>query len=174
MKVLNQHRRIVSQPKADVSKLIEKLASKEDKIWPYDKWSPMIFKDGLKVGSKGGHGIIRYSIIDYNPEQGISFQFTGPKGLDGIHEFNIEALNAYSTEVCHTIDMKTHGITSIQWFVFIRWLHDALIEDALDNIENHFSDEKKVSKWSPWVKLCRWIFIKTGKTSIKVPIANHG
>jgi len=134
----------------------------------------MRFKDGLKVGSKGGHGIIGYTIIEYNPEYGIKFQFTNPKGFDGIHEFKMKKLNHNQTEVSHIIDMETNGVASIQWVVFIRWLHDALIEDALDNIENHFSDEKRDSKWSPWVKLWRWIFITTNKTKVKVTMPQNG
>ena len=174
MKVFNQHKRIINQPKEKISKLIEKLASKEDKIWPHNKWSPMRFKDGLKVSSKGGHGIIRYTIIAYNPEHGIKFQFTSPKEFDGTHEFSMIELDDNQTEVNHVINMETHGIATIQWIVFIRWLHDALIEDALDNIENHFSDEKKTSKWSVWVKLWRWIFINTNKTRVRTSIPQNG
>ena len=174
MKVVNLHKRIINQPKKEISKLIEKLASKEDKIWPHDKWSPMRFKDGLKVGSKGGHGIIRYTIVEFGVKHGIKFQFTSPKGFIGTHEFNIIELAANKTEVSHIIDMKTQGVATIQWIVFIRWLHDALIEDALDSIENHFSDEKKESTWSVWVKLWRWVFLKTSKTKAKTSIPQNG
>ncbi len=174
MKVLNQHKRVVNQPKHKISELIKKLASKEDKIWPYNKWSAMRFKDGLKVGAKGGHGIIRYTIIEYNPESGIKFQFSSPKGFDGTHEFKMLELGKNSTEVSHIINMKTHGIATIQWLVFIRWLHDALIEDAFDNIENHFSEVKKASKWSPWVKLWRWLFINTSLTHVKATMSHNG
>ncbi len=174
MNVSNHHKRNIDQPKKEISKLIEKLASKDDIIWPIDKWSAMKFKDGLKLGSKGGHGIIRYTIVDYNSENGIEFQFTSPKGFHGFHKFRISAIDSNKTEVRHTINMKTHGIATIQWLVFIRWLHDALIEDALDNIENYFSDEKKVSKWSAWVKLWRWIFITINKTRVKATTLQNG
>ncbi len=173
MRVINQHKRIINQPKGKISKLIEKLATKEDKIWPYNKWSAMKFREGLKVGSKGGHGIIRYTIVEYDLEQGIKFQFTNPKGFIGTHEFNIIDIDENSTMVSHTIKMKTHGVATFQWLLFIRWLHDALIEDALDNIENHFSTHKKVSNWSIWVKFWRWVFIKTGNTHTKTAMLHH-
>jgi hypothetical protein len=37
----------------------------------------------------------------------------------------------------------------------IRWLHDAYIEDAFDKVENHFSEDKKSSEWTWWVKTLR-------------------
>lgn len=174
MKVINHHKRVVNRPKKDISNLIEKLASNEDRIWPYDKWSAMKFKDGLKVGSKGGHGIIGYTIVSYDPAQGIVFQFSSPKGFVGTHEFKIVALDVDRTEVSHIIKMRTQGKATLQWLVFIRWLHDALIEDALDNIENHFSKDEKVSNWSAWVRLWRWIFTKTKRSRLEPSLGQHG
>lgn len=174
MKVFNQHNRTIHQPRKRISELIEKLASDDDEIWPYDTWSPMRFKDGLEVGSKGGHGIIRYTIIEYDPEYGIKFQFTSPKGFIGTHEFMLTQINDNTTEVSHVIDMKTIGLATLQWLVFIRWLHDALIEDALDNIENHFSENRKASRWSPWVRLWRWVFLQVYKNKTRTSPSQNG
>lgn len=159
MEVTNIHKRTINQPKDKVLKLMETLSTKEDKIWPIEKWPTMRFKDGLKVGSRGGHGIISYTIETYDSNNLIVFKFNKPDGFDGIHKFEIQEIEASITEVKHSILMRTYGLATIKWIFVIRWLHDALIEDAFDNIENVFSGNKKVSKWSIWVKLWRFILM---------------
>ncbi len=54
--------------------------------------------------------------------------------------------------------MKTSRLATLSWLFVIRWLHDALIEDAFDNVENLFSLEKITTKYSVWVKLLRAFF----------------
>jgi len=46
----------------------------------------------------------------------------------------------------------------------IRWLHDALLEDAFDKIENQLCNEEKKSEWTPWVRILRRI-MKSKKKS---------
>jgi hypothetical protein len=158
MNVLNVHKRIINQPNESVSKLIETLGSKDDKIWPSENWPAIRFKEGLQIGSKGGHGIIRYTIVDYVDSKHIKFQFTKPKGFHGTHEFNITEIDLDTTEINHIIKMKTSGLAIFTWPFAIRWLHDALTEDAFDNVENLFSSEKITTKYSIWVKLLRVYF----------------
>ncbi len=158
MQVLNIHKRIINQPKEKVFKLLDTLSTNADKIWPSKKWPEIRFNEGLKVGSKGGHGAIRYTIIDYIEGEHIKFQFTKPEGFHGTHEFNIIKIDSNTTEFNHIIKMKTSGLATLSWFFAIRWLHDALIEDAFDNAENLFSSKKITTKYSIWVKLLRVYF----------------
>ncbi len=155
MKVLNIHKRIINQPKSKIVELLETLATENDKIWPKEKWPKIKFKNGLQVGEKGGHGLIRYSVEKYNPNEIIQFRFSKPTGFNGIHKFEITELANEQTEVKHTIDMTTTAKGTFMWFFVIRSLHDALIEDAFDKLENNFSNEKKSTKWNSWVKLLR-------------------
>lgn len=155
MHVINKHKRIINQPKENVSKLLETLSTQDDKIWPNNNWPAIRFKNGLKVGSKGGHGIIRYTIIDYIEGKHIRFQFTKPDGFSGTHEFNIVKVNSKKVEINHCIKMNTSGFATFTWPFAIRWLHDALTEDAFDKVENEFSPEKITTKHSVWVKLLR-------------------
>jgi hypothetical protein len=53
--------------------------------------------------------------------------------------------------------MHTSGFALLTWPLVIRWLHDALIEDAFDKTENHFLSQKKVTSWSAWVKFLKWL-----------------
>ena len=69
----------------------------------------------------------------------------------------MKEINDNQTEIKHTIDMQTNLVGTLQWKTFIRVLHDALIEDAFDKVENYFSSEKKKTEWSGWVKFLRML-----------------
>ncbi len=157
MKVINIHHRTLSQPKAEVLELFQTLSSKNDRMLATDKWPPMRLDQGLAVGSKGGHGPIRYTVQAYNPEEFIEFRFSKPKGFHGTHKFEITALANNSTELKHTIEMEITGMALISWPLAIRCLHDAFIEDAFDKVENQFNAVQKHSPWSIWVWVLRWM-----------------
>ncbi len=155
MRVLNIHSRVVNQPKSEISKLFETLASDDDKMLATDKWPRMKLDKGLKVGSKGGHGSIGYYVTKYKEGEFIQFQFTKPKGFIGVHEFKIRKVTEETTELKHSIKMKIVGQVMLTWPLVIRWLHDAYIEDAFDTVENHFLTNKKRSEWSLWIRFLR-------------------
>ena len=157
MKVLNVHQREIQQPKEIISQLISTLSSKEDKVWPTEMWPAMRFKNGLKKESKGGHGPIRYFVKEYIIGESIEFIFLKPSGFNGAHKFEIFEIDKNTTLVKHTIKMKVSGKGLFLWLFAIRSLHDALLEDAFDKIENHFSKEKKKTNWSLKVKFLRKI-----------------
>jgi hypothetical protein len=160
MKVVNVHTRTISQPKERLGELLETLATKNDRVLATDKWSPMRLDKGLTPGSKGGHGPIGYTVLEYKPGELVHFKFTRPTGFNGFHKFEITEAEKNKTAIRHTIEMDLSGAALLQWTVAIRWLHDAYIEDAFDKVENHFATQKKTSEWSTWVKLLRYIFSK--------------
>ncbi len=162
MKVINIHKRIIDQPHAEIAALFSTLATKNDMMLATHKWPPMILDKGLQVGSKGGHGPIRYFVTEFQPGRRITFQFD-MAGFNGFHRFDITPLDEHQTELTHLIDMETSGLATIKWAIGIRWLHDALIEDAMDRIENHFSDHKKRTEWNIWVRFLRKVMQKPNK-----------
>ncbi|WP_456441333.1 hypothetical protein [Psychroserpens sp.] len=151
MRVINSHKRIINKPKEKVFKLLKTLATNDDQIWPYNNWPAMRFKEGVKLGSRGGHGRIRYTIIALEPGKHIKFEFTKPEGFNGTHELNIKAISEDTSEISHLIKMNTTFKASFLWMLVVRWLHDALIEEAFDTVENYFSEEKKKTKYNLWV-----------------------
>lgn len=155
MQVTNIHKRTISQPKEKVSQLFRTIATNNDLVWPFENWPAMKFKNGLKIGSKGGHGRIRYSIIEFIEGEYIKFQFSKPDGFNGTHELKVESINDKTTEISHIISANLSFKATFFWLLIIRWLHDALIEDAFDKIENYFSDDKKITNHNLWVKLLR-------------------
>lgn len=86
MKVANIHKRTLQQPASKIGELLHSLATDHDLVWATDKWSGMKLDNGLQVGSKGGHGPIKYFVTDYQPEKSITFQFDMP-GFNGYHRF---------------------------------------------------------------------------------------
>lgn len=156
MKVLNIHSRVIKQPIQNALELFATLATKEDKIWPIEHWPPMRFKEGLKIGAMGGHGPIRYEVIDYHTHH-VTFKFQQPAGFNGIHQLEMTALDPATFEIKHTIDMTTNGTGTIAWLLAIRSLHDALMEDAFDKIENLLTQSNRKTSWSLWVKAWRYL-----------------
>tara|TARA_R110002073_G_scaffold139232_2_gene289244 strand:+ start:21521 stop:22018 length:498 start_codon:yes stop_codon:yes gene_type:complete len=155
LKVLNIHTRIIEQPKAQLADCLATLSKPNDNLWPSEQWPAMRFKKGIEVGAKGGHGPIRYTVEEYDPSKCIQFRFTNPKGFDGIHKLELKEITNNKTQITHTIAMKTSGKATFNWIFAIRALHNALIEDGFDKLENKFSKDTKRSEWNWWVKLLR-------------------
>ena len=101
LRITNIHKRVIRQPKARISILLDTLSTSDDKLWPIDRWPAMQFNKGLAVGSHGGHGPIRYSVKRYVPGEFIEFEFMKPKGFNGTHGIEITILNKDTTEVTH-------------------------------------------------------------------------
>jgi hypothetical protein len=154
MKVINIHIRLINQPKTEVAKLFKTLASENDMMLATNKWPQMKLNKGLQVGSKGGHGPIRYFVTDYQQDNSITFQFD-LKGFNGFHRFEIIEIEPYKTQLKHTIKITTSGFATLKWALAIRSLHDAFIEDAFDKVENYFTPDRKKSEWTFWVKILR-------------------
>ena len=153
LKVLNIHKREIDMPKIKLEEILKTLSTDNDLIWPTEKWPAMKFDSTIKVGARGGHGPIRYSVEKYKPSEIIQFRFLKPN--IGIHKFEINEITTEKTEIKHTINMTTAGKGTLIWLFAIRPLHNALIQDAFDKVENNFAKTKKVSKWNFWVKFLR-------------------
>ncbi|WP_136666684.1 hypothetical protein [Flavobacterium sp. H122] len=154
MKVINIHERKIAKPKNEVAPLLKTLASDNDLILATNKWPPMRFDKGLQVGSKGGHGPIKYHVTNYRIDNSVTFQFD-LTGFDGFHKFEFIELQESETLLKHTISMTTSGWATLKWALAIRWLHDAFIEDAFDKVENYVTNQNKSSQWSLWVRILR-------------------
>lgn len=155
MRVINMHERVLDASITEIGKLIDGLASADDKLWPRDRWPAMKFDRPLRVGAAGGHGPIRYTVESYIPGFRIQFRFTEPKGFLGHHRFEVERLEAEKTRLRHTIEMQVQGKARLLWPLVICPIHDALMEDALDRAEVTTGQEPARRGWSLWVKFLR-------------------
>jgi hypothetical protein len=163
MKIVNIHERALEADPKRIGALLDSLASTGDRLWPKLMWPRMAFDRPLGVGANGGHGPIRYVVEKYTPGQSIQFRFTGPKGLDGFHGYEIIAGPEKSVVLRHTIRMNTHGMAIVSWPLVYQPMHDALIEDSFTTAQVSLGLSPTVKPWSAWVKILRWI-LSGGKT----------
>ena len=154
--VLNIHARDLHTSRDAVGALLDSLASKQDLVWPGDRWPAMRFDRPLQVGAVGGHGLIRYRVEMYEPGRAILFRFTGTRGIHGTHGFEIKASTPGITRLEHRLFMRVSGVARLSWPLMFRWLHDALIEDALDRAEASITSRPLQERhWSLWVRFLR-------------------
>ena len=167
MEVLNIHERELDADAVQIGALIDTLASKEDRLWPKHIWPHMDFDRSLGVGAKGGHGPIRYFIKEYTPGISIKFRFTGPKGFNGFHGYEIVRCPKQKVVLRHTLQMNTYGPAILSWPLVYRPMHDALIEDSLATAQVSLGLSPKIHAWSLWVKILRWV-VSGGKARSQV------
>ena len=146
--------------------LIDQLSSPRDRLWPRDAWPSMQLDSGLRIGSEGGHGPIRYEVEAYEPGRRARFRFTSPRGLSGFHEFRVSESEGH-TVLTHLLEAKLSGLTSWTWPLVYRPLHDALIEDALDRAESALgTGAGRRASWSTRVRVLRRLL---GRPAIRRP-----
>ena len=156
MKVKNKHKRTIPLSKDLVGKLLDSLASEQDKLWPSENWPRMYLDKGLALGSDGGHKPIKYEVIDYLPGEFIKFKFKAPKGFNGFHYFRVKEVSASHTEIEHVIEMKVKGKGVLTWYLAILHLHNALIRDLMAKAQASLELEPDIINWNLWVKILRW------------------
>jgi hypothetical protein len=110
----------------------------------------------LGPGAKGGHGPIRYEVVTARPAERVRFRFTGPRGFDGYHEYQVLA-DGDGAILRHVLSMRTRGWAALAWPLMFRWLHDALIEDSLDAASIALNEPHDPAIWSRSVRLLRWV-----------------
>jgi hypothetical protein len=118
----------------------------------------MRFKEGLKVGARGGHGPIRYRVVQVDPAR-VAFEFEGPQGFRGGHWFELHPHPAGGIVLLHGLRMEAHGLAMFSWPLVFRWLHDACVEDALDNVQAHLEGRPWTRRsFGMWVRFLRFLF----------------
>ncbi|RJO70787.1 SRPBCC family protein [Nocardia panacis] len=133
--VLNIHSRVIAADVEAVGRLLDTLATDDDRLWPVRNWPAMRFDRPLAVGADGGHGLIRYTCIAFDRGREVVFRFNSPRGFDGTHRWLAEKVDDQHTRLTHEILMDPHGWDRLAFPLAWRWLHDALIEDGLDLAE---------------------------------------
>lgn len=161
MRVVNKHERSVTTNAEDAAAIFESLGTRKDRLWPKQSWPPMRLDAPKSAGGSGGHGPIRYTVTDHQPGARTTFTFENEglsRGLVGTHTFELEPLGADSFVARHVIDATLRWPAIVLWPLVIRPLHDALVEDALDNFEKETtSTVANPNRHSPYVRFLRSI-----------------
>ena len=149
MRVGNVHERCFTVPSAQVGGLLDALASADDRLWPSTHWPRIRLDRPLQVGAAGVHGPIRYVVDAYEPGRSVRFRLQEPRGFDGFHGFEVIATGAQRTTLRHVLDMTPRGPALLTWPFVFRPLHDALVEDCLDNAARAVGETPASRPW-PW------------------------
>ena len=152
MRIDNRHARTIALDAVEAGKWLDSLASEDDQLWPRS-WPPMVLDQGLRVGSRGGHGPVRYAVEAYVPGKSVAFAFDRSIGLHGTHRFDLVPVDG-GVRFEHRIDAQATGTMRLAWPLAVRWLHDALIEDAFDAASTRVGTPCR-TPWSLWVRMLR-------------------
>ena len=154
--IRNVHQRKIQAPAGSVGALLDRLASDDDPLWPSPTWPRLHLDGGLAVGASGGHGPIRYTVAEYEPGRRVRFSFDPPGGLVGFHELVIEPVGESACVLRHNLVARAGPRAFTRWHVVIRWLHDAVVEDLLDNTQRAATGLLPApARASAWVRLLR-------------------
>ena len=157
MRIENVHERVLPTGGPVAAALIDGLAGDEDRLWPHDRWPAMRFEDGLCEGSEGGHGPIRYRVIEHQPGRLVRFRFTAPEGLLGEHGYELED-GGETVVLRHVLHGRAEGRMRWQWPLLFEPLHDALIEDSFDRAVAAVSETPYVPRrWPAQTRTLRWL-----------------
>jgi hypothetical protein len=133
--IQNVHERTLDAQPPAVGELMESLSSRDDRLWPHQRWPAMRLDHGLEAGSDGGHGPVRYVVDRHEPGELVAFAFTPAFPIAGGHRCEVLPAADGGTLLRHTLEGKPQSWLRVGWPLCFRWLHDALIEDAFDRAE---------------------------------------
>jgi hypothetical protein len=158
----NHHSRVLPVPAAAVAPLLDALSGPDDVLWPAPAWPPLRFDRPLGIGADGGHGPVRYEVAEYVPGQRLRLLFTPAFGIDGYHELRVEPVDTRRCRVAHDLIGTPRGLTRLTAPLVYLPLHDALIEDLLDNAERLTTGRvARPARWSRRVRLLRAAIART-------------
>lgn len=126
----NVHSRVVAGDLGTAERLLAAVGSAGDQLWPRDRWPPMELDSGLSLGSRGGHGSVRYDVAACDARS-VLFTFSPESGLEGEHELRVEPASPGHVLWTHRLDLRRGTPTPSLRLVLT--LHDALIEELLDH-----------------------------------------
>lgn len=170
VRIHNVHERVVAAPPDALAPLLDDLGGTEDVLWPAPAWEPMMLDGPPDVGADGGHGPIRYRVVAAERGRRIRFEFHSTPGVEGYHEIALEPAAGGATLIRHVLECRAHGRMRVLGPLLLEPLHDAVLEDLLDNAESAATGTvARPSRWSPWVRLLRLADLPRPR-AVEVPV----
>jgi Polyketide cyclase / dehydrase and lipid transport len=172
-RIHNVHEREIAAPAAVVGEILDSVGSADDRLWATDIWvaEPVVFDRPLGVGASGGHGSIRYSVLEYEPSRRIVFEFSPGGGLSGTHRFELEPLGADRCRLRHVLEAETSRWMRPLEPILIGW-HDAMVETALDRAELGATGSlERRTRIPRWLRIVNGAEIAIGRALGRIPPA---
>lgn len=154
--VRNVHERTVAAPIARLGPLLDRLGGPRDVLWPTPAWQPMVLDRPVAAGAAGGHGSIRYRVTAHDPGRKVEVAFEPGQGIDGWLAFTAEPKTSGSTLLRIIAEAQFSGVMRLAWPLAVRWAHDAVVEELLDNAERAVGNgPERPARRSLWVRALR-------------------
>ncbi len=160
MRIASVHERALPVDRAAAGALLDALAGPGERLWPSHAWPALRLDRPLGPGARGGHGPIRYRVVEHRPGERVAFDFEDAaltRGLRGGHRFEVRRWGKGALLV-HRVEAEAGPVAGLRWRLLLRPLHDALIEDAFERAERELTGRVVVPRrWSRWVRFLRWL-----------------
>jgi hypothetical protein len=170
-KIHNVHAREIAAPVEVVGEILDTLGSAGDRLWASDIWvaEPVVFDRPLAVGAAGGHGSIRYSVVEYQPGRRVVFRFSPGGELSGTHGFELEPVAPDQTRIAHFLHAQISPWRRPLVPILIGW-HDAMVETAFDRVELEATGSLQRRTPIPrWLRIANRTEIAIGRALGKLP-----
>jgi Protein of unknown function (DUF3995) len=170
-RIQNLHVREIEASASVVGDILDTLGSPDDRVWASEIWvaEPVVFDRPLGVGADGGHGSIRYSVVEYERGKRVVFRFSPGGGLSGTHRFELEPLQPERTRITHFLEAQTSRWMRPLVPILIGW-HDAMVETAFDRVEREATGSLERRTTIPrWLRIVNGIEIAIGRSLGKLP-----
>jgi hypothetical protein len=165
--LVNLHERTIGAPADQVGALLATLGQAEDLLWPTPAWLPMHLDGPVDVGTRGGHGPIRYHVSAYEPGVRVRFTFDARVGIDGYHELSVVPSTPDRCVLRHLLAGQVNGRMRVLMPLVIEPLHDALLEDLLDRAE--LATTGRIARPARWSRRVRTLRRLTSRPPREVP-----
>lgn len=142
----------------ELGDLIDAVGGPHDRLWPRTGSFPPMRLNGPQVDlPAGGHGPMTYRTVAYEPGRRIVWRFDERVGLAGIHA--IDLLDGVGmVGLRHTIAARAVGRMRLVWPVGLRWLHDACVEELLDQADATLNGRHAQHRHHPaWTRALLWL-----------------
>lgn len=134
-RIVNVHERHITADADEVGALLDTWGSPGDRLWRSELVEPTAFDRGLETGSRGGHGSIRYRVVEHTPRRRVRVEFEPGVGLRGQHLFEVRPTGDGGSVLRHELVGTAYGAARLAWPLLIRPIHDGTAEDILDHVE---------------------------------------
>ena len=155
--IRNVHKRAMRGDIDVAESILGELSGPSDELWPRWRWPALLLDRGLQVGSRGGHGSVRYRVVEVEPRR-VRFGFAPRSLLRGEHELSVRIAGKgtfreppgdekepraewMNLEWQHRLDVAANLPDTA--FRLVIQLHDVLIEDLLDQAERLLTGVEK-------------------------------